>query len=190
MKTVKELREKADTLVFSRGVAKATWKQAIKDVNDGEEELSAADEAQQIVQTLAETIQQEAHSRISGVVSRCLATVFDEPYEFRIRFERARGRTEAHLVFVRDGQEINPMDAAGGGVVDVAGFAQRVSCLMLSRPARRRAIILDEPFKFVSADKRHRVRSMMENLTAELGIQFIQVTHIDELRCGTIIDLG
>jgi len=47
----------------------------------------------------------------------------------------------------------------------------------------------DEPFKFVSAGYRDGVRAMLQMLAAELGIQFIMVTHIPELRCGKIIEI-
>jgi len=183
-------RTQANTLVAEQAAAKAVLRRARQAVVDGEEELDATEEAQRVTQAIAETIQEEAHNRIAGVVTRCLATVFDEPYEFRIRFERARGRTEANLVFVREGLEVNPLDASGGGVVDVAAFALRLSALMLSRPARRRVVILDEPFKFVSAGYRDRVRAMLESLAPDLEVQFIFVTHIDELRCGHIVEVG
>ncbi|RKX63439.1 MAG: hypothetical protein DRP42_07630 [Tenericutes bacterium] len=187
--TTSPWRKQADALVAARTAAHVTLKRCRDKVVAGEDELDAADEAQQIVQALAETVQEEAHDRIAGVVTRCLATVFEEPYEFRIRFERARGRTEANLEFVRDGQAINPIDSSGGGVIDVAAFALRLSCLMLARPARRRAVVLDEPFKFVSADRRGAVRAMLEQLAVDLGMQFIMVTHIDELRCGSIVEV-
>lgn len=185
----KAWRALADERVAARTAANKHLKGCRRRVVNGEAEYDAADEAQQIVQAVAETVQEEAHDRIAGVVSRCLATVFEEPYEFHIRFERARGRTEARLEFVRDGQAVNPIDAAGGGVVDVAAFALRLSCLMLARPARRRLVVLDEPFKFVSADRRAAVRAMLHELAVDLGVQFIMVTHIDELRCGTIIEV-
>ena len=183
-------RRQADRLVAERGAAGHTLHRARQTVINGEEALDNAEEAQRVVQTVAKAVQEEAHDRIAGVVTRCLAAVFDEPYEFHLRFEQARGRTEARLVFVREGMEVNPIDASGGGVVDVAAFALRLSCLMLTRPASRRVVILDEPFKFVSADRRERVRAMLLGLAADLGVQFIMVTHIDELRCGRIIDLG
>ena len=176
-------------LKIEHAATKVALKQARQTVIAGELEIDAAEEAQQIVQAVAETVQEEAHERIAGVVSRCLAAVFDEPYEFHIRFERARGRTEAHLVFIREGMEINPIDASGGGVIDVAAFALRLSCLMLARPARRRILVLDEPFKFVSADRRGKVRIMLEGLAKDMGVQFIMVTHIPELQCGSIIEL-
>jgi len=183
-------RKQADRLVAERTAVAAGLRQARSAVIAGEAALDAADEAQQIVQLVAKTVQETAHDRIAGVVTRCLAAVFDEPYEFHVRFEQARGRTEARLVFSREGMEVNPIDASGGGVVDVAAFALRISCLMLTRPASRRVVILDEPFKFVSADRRDRVRAMLLGLAADLGVQFIVVTHIDELRCGRIIDIG
>lgn len=185
-----EWRARANRAAATRAAAKTHLDDCRRAVVDNEEELYAAEEAQGIVQVVAETIQEEAHNRIAGVVSQCLATVFDEPYEFHIRFERARGRTEARLVFVRDGLEIVPIDASGGGVVDVAAFALRLSCLMLARPANRRVVVLDEPFKFVSADRRPAVRAMLEGLATELGVQIIMVTHIEELRCGTILEIS
>ena len=182
-------RKQADTAKAVHALAHATLKRDRQAIIDGEAEYDAADEAQQIAQAVAETIQEAAHEKIAGVVSRCLAAVFEEPYEFHIRFEHARGRTEAKLVFVREGQEINPIDASGGGVVDVAAFALRLSCLMLTRPACCRVVVLDEPFKFVSADRRGNVRTMLENLSKDLEVQFIMVTHIEELRCGTVIEI-
>lgn len=151
--------------------------------------LTDAEEAQKILQLVAQTVQQQAHDRIAGVVSRCLESVFEDPYEFRIVFEQKRGKTDARLVFMHDGQEVDPMTASGGGVVDVAAFALRLSCLMLSRPPLRRVLILDEPMKFVSERYRDRVRGMLEMLSSELGVQIIYVTHMNELQTGTIIQL-
>lgn len=188
MKTSGYVARAAD-LVNRYDLAKASLRGARRDLASAEEAYYASEEAQQIVQVLAETVQEEAHHRIAGVVSRCLVTVFDTPYEFNITFERARGRTEARLAFVRDGVTVSPMDAAGGGVVDVAAFALRLSCLMLSRPPKRRVVVMDEPFKFVSAEYRPAVRTMLEDLATELGVQFIMVTHIEELQCGTVVDV-
>jgi DNA repair exonuclease SbcCD ATPase subunit len=145
------------------------------------------EQAQQLVQEVAQHVQQQVHNRIASVVSRCLKAVFDEPYEFKIHFERKRGRTAARLVFVRDGMEIVPMQGSGGGVLDVAGFALRIACLVLARPKVRRLLVLDEPFKFVSSEYRERVRDLLETLAEEMGIQFVMVTHIPELQTGKIV---
>lgn len=163
-----------------------TEKQNLSISKKNEKDLLAA---QEIIQTVSKTIQENAHSKIASVVSRCLESVFDDPYDFRITFERKRGKTEAKITFVRDENEIDPMTASGGGVVDVAAFALRLSCLMLSVPPVRKTLILDEPFKFVSQNYRNRIKELIESLSEDLGVQIIMVTHIPEIECGKIVEI-
>lgn len=134
-------------------------------------------EAQSALQTVAAGVQQQAHDQIARVVSRCLEAIFDDPYELHIQFERKRGKTEATLSFQRDGQGLDPTTAAGGGVVDVAAFALRLAALVLERPCRRKLLILDEPFRFISRDYAGRVRDLLAALSKEMKVQFVIVTH-------------
>ena len=143
----------------------------------------------EIVQAVSKSIQEQAHNQIASIVSQCLEIVFEEPYTFKILFEQKRNRTEARLIFERNGLEIDPMSAAGGGVVDVAAFALRLSCLMLFKPKLRRLLVLDEPFKFVSQEYKNNVREMLERLSEELQVQIIMVSHIQELVTGKEINL-
>lgn len=189
MSSTAEYRERLDAKLAVLRQAKLTLKQERAQLVSAEEASTDAEEAQRIVQLVAQTVQQQAHERIAGVVSRCLSAVFDEPYEFKVLFEQKRGRTEARLVFMQGEEEVDPMTAAGGGVVDVAAFALRLSALMLSRPPLRRVLLLDEPFRFVSVCYRERVRRLLEELSKELGVQFIMITHMEELKTGTIIEL-
>lgn len=188
--SLKALRRTVDEGLQSLRTARALRTRCEKDVESATVALADAEEAQRTVQIVANGVQQQAEGKIAGVVSRCLSSVFDEPYEFRILFEQKRGRTEARLVFVRDDVEVDPMTAAGGGVVDVAAFALRLSCIMLARPKVRRLMVLDEPFKFVSEEYRVRVRKLLEALAKELQFQFVMVTHIKELETGHVVDLS
>lgn len=172
-------------------------KLALAKVNDEEasherakERLRVELEAQSIIQIVSQTVQQQAHERIAGVVSRCLASVFDDPYEFVIRFDRKRGRTEAVLVFARKDNEVTPTFGSGGGVLDVAGFALRLACLSLTRPPLRKILCLDEPFRHVHGDRnRERVRELIETLPRELGIQVILITGLEWLVTGKVVEL-
>lgn len=146
-------------------------------------------QAQAILGDLAQKVQQKVHNRISTVVSSCLAAVFEDPYEFTILFEKKRGGTVAVLRFIRDGNEISPVEASGGGAVDIAAFALRAVCLVLHRPRLRRVLFLDEPFKFVSKSYQAAVRSMLEQLSRDLSIQIIMVTHNEAYETGNIIEL-
>ena len=158
-------------------------------VSKAQEKLLSSKLAREVLQGIAQSVQQQAHARISEVVSSCLSTVFDDPYEFKIEFAQKRGRTEAQLMFVREDVCVDPLTASGGGVVDTAAFALRVACLVLHRPRLSRIVVMDEPFKFVSEEYRANIRTMMEKLSEELGLQIIMISHINELETGKIIEL-
>lgn len=168
------------------------WKMLNSTQNDlkrSQETLENIKEAQKIITTLAEGIQQRVHERIAEVVSRCLTAVFDDPYEFRIIFEQKRGKTEARFVFIRDDQEIDPLTAAGGGVVDVAAFGLRIACLLLRKPKLRKLLVLDEPFRFVSRNYLPNLVKLIEGLANEMGIQIVMVTHTPELEVGKVVEM-
>lgn len=181
------VRRQVDRLLGRYRTAKQNVEQEEQHLEEATQKQAAVVEGQKILQELAQKVQQEAHDRIAAIVSRCLETIFDEPYQFRILFEQKRGGTEARLVFVREGLEVDPMSAAGGGVVDVAGFALRLACLLLAVPPKRKVMVLDEPFKFLSAAYRSRVRDMLLSLAEDLGVQFIIVTHSAELKVGKVV---
>lgn len=154
--------------------------------------LVNAEQARTLIQDVSQAIQQKAHHQIAAVVSRGLQTVFDLPYTFQINFEKKRGRTEAQLIFERDGLELDPLTASGGGVIDVAAFTLRVACLVLSRPAVRPVLILDEPFKNVSKANGYldKIPELLEGLSRDMGIKIVMVTHIEELKVGKIVEIG
>ena len=174
------------------------YKAAVASYKKEEELLTAArvrlidtEQARDLIQNVAQAIQQEAHQQIASVVTKGLQTIFDDPYLFKINFLKKRGRTEAVLMFERDGEEIDPLTSSGGGVIDVAAFTLRVACLALSRPAIRPLLILDEPFKNISKKKGYleRVPEYLAGLIEEMGFQMVMVTHIDELRTGEILEI-
>lgn len=146
--------------------------------------------AREVLQDAAVRTQTRVHSRIAAVVSRCLAAVFAEPYEFRVAFEQKRGKTEARLILVRDGIEHeDATDAVGGGVVDVASFALRLTCLMLTQPPPRRLLVLDEPFRHLSAGHAPAARKLLETMAEEFGVQVLMVTHNHRLATGKVVEL-
>lgn len=186
--TRKQVKERLGDYLATRKKCKDEQKALI----ETEDRLAYAEEAQITAQHVAQTIQQQAHQRITKVVSRCLETVFVGPdvYGFKIHFERKRGRTEAKLVLTKNENEIeDPLNSDSGGVVDVAAFALRLSCLILAKPKLRKVLILDEPFKFVSEEYRDNVRLLLEGLAEDFAVQFIMVTHIEALKIGKVVNL-
>ena len=166
-----------------------------KSLETAQQEMDDVEEARVIVQSIAQTIQQKVHSQISDIVTKCLQSVFDDSYEFKIRFEKKRGKTEALLVFARDGREYDdPLNDVGGGVIDVAALGLRLACVLMSRPLRRRLLVLDEPFRNVRGKgNKQRLRSLLVGLSDDVDFQFILNVDVDsypEFVLGKIIDMG
>lgn len=186
------LRKHADNNLLEWKHASRTVKAEKLTLVEAKEHLQSAYESQQIIQDLAENIQQNVHRQISSVVTRCLRTVFGEDgYEFKIDFVKARGRTEARLQFIRDGNILDdPKMEAGMGAVEVAGFALRLVCLALMRPKRRKILCLDEPCKSLHSKLyRERFRDLLLALSKETGVQIVMSTGISEYTIGKVIDL-
>lgn len=141
--------------------------------------LEATLEAQVLIQTTAKETQEQVRYHIQDVVQSALDAVFPMVYDFRVSFEIKRGRTEAQLKLVKDGEEMDAMSSTGGGVVDILAFALRLASWTLSQTDN--LIILDEPFKFVSANLRPLCADILRELSKKLELQIMMVTHDEEL---------
>jgi ABC-type molybdenum transport system ATPase subunit/photorepair protein PhrA len=62
--------------------------------------------------------------------------------------------------------------------------------LVLHKPPLRRLLVLDESFRFVSKEFRPGIAQLLEELSGELGVQIISVSHIPELEVGKVIRMG
>jgi len=150
-------------------------------LTDNKRRAKNLEEAQLIIQQVAQKTQSELEFQISEIVSMALSSVFDDPYEFKIEFVLRRGKTEADLYFMKNGEKFYPLEDNGGGAVDVAAFALRVALWNLSRPKTRNTLILDEPFKWLSKGHLQRAGEMLKVISDKLKIQIIFVSHIPEL---------
>jgi hypothetical protein len=149
-------------------------------------------EAVAIAQEAAEAVQRAAHGRIAHVVTRCLKAVFpDSGLEFQIDFRQTRGKTEAQLCFIKDGNLIDdPTEEVGGGTIDVAAFALRLACLMISTPRKRRFLCLDECWKGIHGkENRERAAELMLTISEEMEVQVLLMTGLDWLKVGKVIEL-
>ena len=136
-------------------------------------------QAQALIQTTAQETQSQLKYHIQALVQNALDAVFPTVYVFKVGFELRRGQTEVDIYLDKDGEPIDPMDASGGGVVDVVTFALRVVAWSLSSTAP--VLILDEPFKWVSAGRRQICGELLRSVSDRLGLQIIMVTHDPEL---------
>ncbi len=141
----------------------------------------ACEQAQLIIQNVAQLTQKQLEYHVAELVTLAMAAVFDDPYELSIEFTQRRGRTETDLKFIRDGQSIDPLTASGGGAVDVAAFALRVSLWSLALSKTRPTLVLDEPLKWLKGGELPiKGALMIKEISEKLGLQIIMVSHIPD----------
>jgi DNA repair exonuclease SbcCD ATPase subunit len=135
------------------------------------------EQAQTIIQLVAQATQEELKYHVSELVTLALASVFDNPYELDIVFVQRRNQTEADIWFVRDGNRIHPLSASGGGSVDVAAFALRIALWSLQSPRTCPVFILDEPFQHIKGDEDNiKAIQMVKAVSERLKLQIIMVS--------------
>lgn len=191
MSKIDKLKKRLEELKIKRTVLQNSLQMNERKIEELEDKLENLSLLLQKGQDVAKAMQQIAHKKISSIVSKCLTAVFDDPYEFEIIFEQKRNKTEAKPIFKRDGYIIeDPLSASGGGVIDVASFALRLAAIVLSKPSKRKILILDEPFKFVSKKYRSKIGQILTEIAEGYGVQIIMVTHIEELKTGLVCSLN
>jgi DNA repair exonuclease SbcCD ATPase subunit len=150
-----------------------------KTITQLKQDLIYLEAAQAFIQQVAKDTQEQLRFMISDIVNLALDTCFPGEYEFNVNFEIKRGKTEASLSFIKNGIEVDPMEASGGGVVDLASFALRIAAWSLGRS--NNTIILDEPFRFLSKDLHPRAGEILKKLSEHLKLQIILITHNEEI---------
>ena len=145
---------------------------------EAEELVEHAREAQLIIQTVAQKTQQELEYAINELVSLCMDGVFlDDAYNVIIDFVLRRNKTEADIFYERAGLKVKPLDASGGGSVNVGALGLRTTLWHLQRPRSRNSLWLDEPFpQLKGIDPNERVLQMVQELCHKLKLQIVMVS--------------
>ena len=144
--------------------------------------LRRHEKARELIREAGLITQQSLSFHISEITSLALDSVFEKrAYKLLVEFIERRNKTECDLLFSRDESKVDPMDASGGGAVDVASFALRIASWSMNNPRKRNTIILDEPLKNLSKKYQEKGSNMLKEVSEKLGIQFIIITHEDIL---------
>lgn len=142
-----------------------------------EKKVILHEQAKVILTEVGLQTQKQIQFHISDITSLALEAVLKEPYKLVLDFVQRRNKTECDIYFERNGIQVDPISASGGGAVDIAAFALRIASWTLYTPRLRNTIIMDEPMRFVSKEYREQVSEMIKEISKRLGIQFIIVTH-------------
>ena len=159
----------------------------LNSLEEGEKEYNSIKEynedlqkARIVVGNAGKFTQSYLKSYIEEMVTTALQAVFEEDYQFVIDFDIKRNKPEAKLSLKLRGEETDPKDSCGGGILDIASFALRVVLWSIENPKSSNVIILDECFKFLHG-KMENASQLLKKLSKDLNIQFIIVSQLDEL---------
>lgn len=142
-----------------------------------------------VAQEVAQMTQEQLEYQVSSLVTSALKAIFPDPYKFKVEFIIKRGKTEADMFFSKDGEAVDPLTASGGGVVDIASFALRLTSYLIAKEKPAPVLLLDEPFRFVSEEYQEDVAVLLEELSTKFGVQIIIVTHEKTLCIGNVIQI-
>lgn len=182
MSELRYYNDKISKLEIRRDILKETLADNKNKLEYWQARKTGAIEARKVFQELSKQAQKQLEYSISNIVTRALRAIpFKEKYDFLLEFKPGRGKIEADLWFVKDGERIKPTEigAVGGGACDIAALALRLANWSL-KPCRP-ILILDEPFKHLSPDLHIAAGEMLKELTSKLKIQVIMVSHSETI---------
>lgn len=182
---IRSLGRELDRLQGFRAHAAKSLQEQKARLDEAETRVAACKGAQAILQEVAKKTQEQLQYRISELATLALAGVLDNPYSFVLEFDAKASSTAATFYFERDGAKVPPIDASGGGAVDIASLVLRMTMWSLMRPRTSNCLILDEPLKWLKGgDMPVKGAVMLQEISHRLGIQVVMVSHSPELIDG------
>lgn len=149
------------------------------------EEFDLETKVSEVLQASADLVREDLKRKIEDLVTKGIRAVFgrhDMSFEFEIS---SANSLDAKPVLVTGfGDKVYKTSIVGnhaGGVADVVAFILRVVVLAMARPRMHPVVVLDESFRHVSPNRLRAVAGLVKELSDSAGVQFVIVTHKEEL---------
>lgn len=158
-------------------------KSAEQTKKEKQEQYEKTLKAREVFTQVAENTQKTIEFQVSNLVSYAVASVFPDPWQFKLSFLQRRNKTEADLIFFKGNEERQTSDilnSGGGGAADIAAFALRPAMWSLKKTAP--FFFLDEPTKFLhNPTYQEKASEMFHEIAQKMGIQIVIITDQDSL---------
>jgi DNA repair ATPase RecN len=133
------------------------------------------EEMLEISRKAARIVQDSLATKLSGIVTKAINTVFEEDFQFVAEFIERRNVSECDLYIKKDNHSYDILDSIGGGVADVCSVTLQLAFILLSDVSR--VLIVDEVARHLSAPMQDRFAQVLTHLAKEFGFTIIMVTH-------------
>ena len=156
--------------------------QLMSDLSDSVESLGQTEaliqenlEQRDIARKAAGLVQDNLAAKLSGIVTKAISTVFEEPIEFVVQFVERRGVSECDLSLKIGDDYYDILNEQGGGVADVCSMCLQMAFIMMSQV--KRVLVIDEPARHMDVVAQERFIAVIKQLCQELKFTIIMVTH-------------
>ena len=157
-------------------------RQLMSDLSDSVESLGQTEvliqenlEQRDIARKAAGLVQDNLAAKLSGIVTKAISTVFEEPIEFVVQFVERRGVSECDLSLKIGEDYYDILNEQGGGVADVCSMCLQMAFIMMSQV--NRVLVIDEPARHMDVVAQERFVAVLKQLCQELKFTIIMVTH-------------
>lgn len=175
-----DLQYKVQKKIANKELVEDQLKTLITKKKKNKKQILMKERALELVKDVALKTQSKLEYHLGDMVSTGLNTVFDENYDFVVKFEIRRGKTECDLFFKKGDNLIDPLRFSGLGAADIAAFCLRCAAWSMDKRYRN-VLILDEPFKYLSVDKQEKAGEMVKLLSEQLDLQVIMISHSEKI---------
>jgi hypothetical protein len=149
-------------------------------IEEEKKRIEILEKSRALIMEIGKATQEQVKQYIEDTVTLALQSVYGHLYKFIVKFEyNKRDQLETYFFLDKGGKLLElRKNTTGGGVVDVCAFSIRMVVWVLDDETPSPPImIMDEPFKNVSAKFIPSVSEMVKKVSDMLEIQFIIVTH-------------
>lgn len=170
-------RQQLEDILADRRATKRSEEQNTQKEMELQENLQTHKEVLEVFKEASIYTQNHLEVYLSDICTKAIRAVFfEKDIKFVVKFVERRNTSECDM-YVVDSElgEFDVLDDRGHGLADIVSIALRMAYISLSN--NDKVLLLDEPTRNLDIEREPYGSQMIKDLSKELGMQFIIVTH-------------
>ncbi len=137
----------------------------------------------EVLTVVQEMTRNKIKEGFENMVSYALRSVFNQDYKFVLNFDKRGNLSELdfNILAPERTEAGDVLEGFGGGVIDVASLALRITLMEISKPRMMGFICLDESMKHLSKLYVPNCCKWIKKISKDLNRQIIWVTHNEDI---------
>lgn len=144
--------------------------------------IDELEQAKEILNQILLATQQDVKGYIEQIVTNLVSHVFGDEYVFMLEMGIEREKPALTPIIEKQSIQVSPRDEMGGGLLDMISLGLRMALWSFNQDRFRPTLIMDEPGKFLDLKRVPLFGEALQQLSKQLGLQIIMVTHLDDLK--------